>query len=148
MKRYCGACGTAIVGDERFCGACGAMLGSPPIQQLSTDLPVSSPVFANNIAYDPQIINQYASWLYDRALKIIIFHMLIGCAFGFISLLILAEISRGADENVVSLFGGLVGGLIGYWIGSQKAYWLKLQAQLALCQVEIERNTRNPEVTV
>ncbi len=32
--------------------------------------------------------------------------------------------------------------LLGYITGQGKAYWLRLQAQMALCQVQIEHNTR------
>ena len=31
---------------------------------------------------------------------------------------------------------------IGWWLGSSKAFALKLQAQMALCQVEIADNTK------
>jgi hypothetical protein len=39
--------------------------------------------------------------------------------------------------------GAVVGGLMGFAIGSQRAFWYKLQAQLALCQMTIEKNTRS-----
>lgn len=41
-----------------------------------------------------------------------------------------------------ALLGALVVGLIGYVLGIQRAFALKLQAQTALCQVKIEENTR------
>jgi hypothetical protein len=41
------------------------------------------------------------------------------------------------------LIGILVVGLLGFWIGWNKAFILKLHAQIALCQAKIEENTRN-----
>ena len=38
--------------------------------------------------------------------------------------------------------GALVLGLIAFSLGQQKAFALRLQAQVALCQVQIEANTR------
>jgi hypothetical protein len=40
------------------------------------------------------------------------------------------------------LVGAIVGGGIGYVIGDARAFGYKLQAQTALCQVEIQRNTQ------
>jgi hypothetical protein len=39
------------------------------------------------------------------------------------------------------LIGALIVGLLGFWIGWNKAFILKLQAQMALCQAKIEENT-------
>jgi hypothetical protein len=38
--------------------------------------------------------------------------------------------------------GAILGGAMGYAIGTEKAFTLRLQAQVALCQVQIEANTR------
>ena len=37
---------------------------------------------------------------------------------------------------------GLVGGALGVVVGSNRAFALRLMAQTALCQMQIERNTR------
>ncbi len=41
-----------------------------------------------------------------------------------------------------ALVGAVIGGGIGYVVGQQRAFWFRLQAQLALCQAQIEENTR------
>jgi hypothetical protein len=38
--------------------------------------------------------------------------------------------------------GALLLGALGFKVGQQKAFALRLQAQVALCQVQIEANTR------
>lgn len=45
-------------------------------------------------------------------------------------------------SNNWTLIGTLIIGLIGFWIGWNKAFVLKLQAQTALCQAKIEENTK------
>jgi hypothetical protein len=37
-------------------------------------------------------------------------------------------------------------GLVGYSLAQDKAFQLKLQAQVALCQVQIELNTHRPDI--
>ena len=50
----------------------------------------------------------------------------------------------GATQGggLIVLMGGLVGALIGVVIGRGRAFSLQLQAQVALCQVATEANTR------
>lgn len=38
--------------------------------------------------------------------------------------------------------GVLIGVVLGFILGQRKSYHLKLEAQLALCQIQIEKNTR------
>ena len=40
------------------------------------------------------------------------------------------------------IFGAALGGGIGYWVGSERAFWFRLRAQQTLCQKQIEENTR------
>jgi hypothetical protein len=46
------------------------------------------------------------------------------------------------SAGVVALIGGVVGAVIGYFIGDARVVWLRLQAELALCQVAAEENSR------
>lgn len=88
------------------------------------------------VTYDPAVIRAFAQDLYDRASTIVAVNTVIGVIVGGI-------VGKFAFGNLgVIILAGL-GGAIGYFIGSQKAFQLKLQAQTALCQVEIEHNTRN-----
>jgi hypothetical protein len=95
------------------------------------------------VNYDPQILQTFAERLYARARSI---------AFAWTLLLAIIGLAGGivlgaATENLVallifSIFFSVVGGAAGYLIGSARAFTLKLQAQVALCQVCIEQNTR------
>lgn len=86
-------------------------------------------------SYDPSIVERFAQALYDRAGTVVFAHTAL-----------YAAVAGGAGLIGVSTLAGLVaaliGGAIGYDVGQQKAFALKLQAQTALCQVQIERNTR------
>jgi len=42
---------------------------------------------------------------------------------------------------------GFLGVMIGYYIGYGKAFYYKLQAQSALCQVEIEQSVKHLRYT-
>ncbi len=100
------------------------------------------------IEYDAQVIQKFAADLYRRASTIILKWSLIGLLVGiFIGGIFISHIAaqfgiymRSGDMLGV-IAGGAIGLLIGYNIGSNKAFWLKLQAQTALCQVQIEKNT-------
>ena len=86
------------------------------------------------IKYDPSVICGLADKLYRRANTIVIVNAAI---FGLVGALV-GGVVKGAG---VAIIAALVAGGIGYYLGLQKAFLLKLQAQTALCQVKIEENT-------
>lgn len=102
------------------------------------------------MSYDPQIIVQFAASLYARAAALIRSYTVWGALVG---LLVAGAIggfvgssvagSGGGAAFVLGLIGALLGGYGGYQAGLEKAFSLKLQAQIALCQVQIEFNTRS-----
>jgi len=85
--------------------------------------------------YDPQIIEKFADKLYSKAKTIIITYTVLGLVIGGI-----------AGTFVLPVIGSLIGALLfavfGFSLGSEKAFHFKLEAQVALCQVQIERNIR------
>lgn len=85
--------------------------------------------------YDPKIIQEFAEGLYSRAATIVVVNVLSFALVGGIAGYFLIP-----GYGTVFLLAAGAG--IGYYWGSQRAFLLKLQAQAALCQVEIERNTR------
>lgn len=97
------------------------------------------------VSYDPEVIQEFARRLYQRARTITLSYSIVGLLVGFAAaLLIFASIRHGKFE----LNGGMgiiaiIGALFGYFAGSEKAFKLRLEAQQALCQVEIEKNSRN-----
>ena len=85
--------------------------------------------------YDPDVIQQFADNLYTKAKSIIQSYTLMGVIpFGFAGFIM--------GGPVFGVIGAVTGGIIGYSIGKEKALAHKLQAQTALCQVQIEKNSR------
>jgi len=89
-----------------------------------------------SVHYDPSIITKHAQALYNRASGIIF----MGGLLGFLAGAAMGGATQGG--GFIVLMGGLVGALIGVVIGRGRAFSLQLQAQVALCQVATEANTR------
>lgn len=99
------------------------------------DMTTSQPL----ISYDAAIIEKMAKGLLDRANMLVAFYTVLGILLGLV-------LRAGVSE--VMLGGGIVGWLglflaagFGYAIGNGRAFALRSQAHLLLCQVSIERNT-------
>jgi hypothetical protein len=100
----------------------------------------------NDVNYDEFVIQRFANELYQRARGIVIFYSVMGTIIGIILGLTFTRVTNsfgGSNNSGVAWFvlGAICCG-IGYWIGQGKAFWLRLEAQNALCRVQIERNTR------
>jgi len=93
--------------------------------------------------YDPQIIQKFADRLYGRARTVIVMTTILLVLIGGSAGLVI-NIPFGGDEP--SIIGASVGavllGAVGFVLGREGAFRLKLQAQTALCQMKIEENTR------
>lgn len=100
--------------------------------------------------FDPAIIEEFAKRLYTTANRIVVFCTIMGFLFGlFTGGIGVAAFSRAYVMTSISyimffLFV-LITSLIGRAIGTEKAFRLKLEAQRALCDLAIERNTRHAE---
>lgn len=143
-QRVCSSCGTTNSGSGKFCIKCGALLlpDSPPAPAVSAPQPLpASPknLPANRqgkIMYEPQIIENFAISLYRAAKITLVLFTLIGILGGGVGAYVLG------GEIVWAVGGAVLLGLILFGIAWQIAFRLKLRAQLALCQVQIEENTR------
>jgi hypothetical protein len=101
------------------------------------------------VEYDASIIQEFALQLYRRAKSIVITSTALGAIVGAVGG---AFLGNGALSNVNAdpmvniavgaIFGALIVGAMGLSAGRARAFALKLQAQVALCQTQIERNTR------
>jgi hypothetical protein len=94
--------------------------------------------------YDPSVLQSQAERLYWRASRLLaertVLWALLGFAGTFVSLSLLQSIG---DVSPVggSFVGGALLGWLGYRSAAEEAFRLRLEAQTALCQVQIERNT-------
>jgi hypothetical protein len=87
------------------------------------------------IQYDPQMIHEHAERLHAQAKTIIPIQFFIGIFSGIIIFGgITALLGIGYDFLLVAI--------LGHGAGRSKAFELKLQAHMALCQLKIEENTR------
>ena len=102
---------------------------------------------AHRIDYDSQVIEQFAHSLYRRAAAAskvsLVVGAFLGGVFGGIPLTSLsAHWPVPHALGYFTLIGASVaGGYLGHLVGEARSFGYKLQAQSALCQVEIERNT-------
>jgi glycerol uptake facilitator-like aquaporin len=100
------------------------------------------------VDYDPQVIERFAESLYRKAVSAqkgsIVAGVVMGAILGAIPLTSLGNSwpIPHAFGFATLLVGAIVGGLVGYVIGDARSFGYKLQAQAALCQVEIQRNTQ------
>jgi uncharacterized membrane protein YeaQ/YmgE (transglycosylase-associated protein family) len=96
------------------------------------------------VAYDRALIQQFAEKLYAQARTVLITWALLGLVIAFIAAASLGQ-KMGIGEAVI--LGG-IGALVGYVAARSRAFTLRLQAQTALCQAQIEENTRPRSATV
>ena len=103
--------------------------------------------------YDPAIIQKFADNLYNEARQITIGGTLVGVITGAVVGFAIGNSIGPGDPAMLPTYQGsgaaafgVILGLIGFALGRAYGFRLRLQAQLALCQMRIEANTRPPEV--
>ncbi len=85
--------------------------------------------------YDPSLLQKFAENLYSKAQSMTISHAVWGAAlFGCIGFFASSAIRT---DTPLWLMGAALGGLICGWIGYNKAFALRLEAQRTLCQMKI-----------
>ncbi|MGH9770912.1 MAG: hypothetical protein ACRD4Q_04335, partial [Candidatus Acidiferrales bacterium] len=95
------------------------------------------------IEYDASVIQTFANRLYRRAQWIVLYSALEWGAISFgVALIVSGIIQRSAPQfdPSMSLMLGAVGLAVGLLSGKRKTFGLRLQAQMALCQAQVERN--------
>jgi hypothetical protein len=100
--------------------------------------------------YNPTVLQDYADKLYSQAAFLAFKYGFVFAVFTFVaSTLSLAAVQdshrlRFNFDEVLTYAALLaVGGyVLGFLIGKQKGFMLRLEAQRALCQMQIEANTR------
>ena len=100
--------------------------------------------------FDPHLIEQYAEQLYRKADAVrvgsAVIGGILGVVFGAVPLSPLGEYLPVPSTFGLAtvLIGGLVGAFLGYVIGQGRAFRIRLQAQMVLFQLKLERNTAVP----
>ena len=89
------------------------------------------------VQYDSKIIYRYAQQLYNQANALIALCLLLGAIGGAVAG---ASLAPGDWPKAV---GAIIGAAIGLLIGVGLSFHVKLKAQIMLCQVKIEENTRS-----
>jgi outer membrane lipoprotein SlyB len=92
------------------------------------------------IEYDASVIVTFAENLYDQAERVVALTTFAGILVG--ALLGFAIGSAFQGTSLTAVIGAVVVGVLAFNIAQQKAFAMRLQAQTALCQVQIELNTR------
>ncbi|PRQ02962.1 hypothetical protein ENSA5_19010 [Enhygromyxa salina] len=87
------------------------------------------------VEYQSAIIHEHARRLYSHATAIIVFYALLGSMLGGIASYAMF------DEPGPALMGALLSCLLGAAVGRTRSFQLRLEAQLALCQMRIEQHT-------
>ena len=97
-------------------------------------------------SYDPRVIEQFAEKLYRKAAAFVAGSIIAGCAlgaaFGAVPLTSLGDAWPIPSTFGIAtmLAGALCGGVVGYVFGDTRSFGYRLQAQAALCQLQLERN--------
>ncbi|MCK5581156.1 MAG: hypothetical protein KAJ18_07765 [Candidatus Omnitrophica bacterium] len=94
------------------------------------------------VEYDSKIIQEHATGLYAQIKSIVIYRFFVGIFSGFLGGVFVDSVFVGTFDMLIPCVGVLIGIFLGYGAGKQRVFELKLQAQTALCQMQIEKNTR------
>lgn len=92
--------------------------------------------------YDPAVIQKFADKLYSLAEQIVLFCAVVGAILGAVVGHVLAVQRMPNAITAYEAVGACILGLLGFAIGQSIAFVIRLQAQIALCQMKIEENTR------
>jgi hypothetical protein len=101
------------------------------------------------VSYDPAVIQSFAERLYKKARQVIatwtLLGVIVGAVIGFVMGGLIGTAIKSASGQPIVIatgVGAVLLGLFGYSVGVERAFHLKLKAQLALCQLMTEANTR------
>jgi hypothetical protein len=100
------------------------------------------------VAYDEKVIIEFVGRLYRRAASMVLKCTVAGGVGGLVVALLGgawygARSGVARDLTAAAVVVGGIGAVLGYLVGSDRAFALRLQTQTALCQVQIERHARH-----
>ena len=95
------------------------------------------------VEYDPQVIQDYADGLYKQSKSITTCYFFIGIFAAIIIFSKISEILMGEFDFLIVAIGVFIGGVMGLFAGKNRSMEMQLEAQQALCQVQIQKNTKH-----
>ncbi len=105
-----------------------------------------------SIEYDSTVLQRFADDLYSRARFIVLQYVVIYVVFGWVTWTVaaLAYAFYHHTKGTAGDLGGsevramfvIVFAVVGGFVGANKGFRLRLDAQRTLCQLQIEKNTR------
>ncbi len=106
---------------------------------------IKKDAFVPTIAYDSSVIQKIADKFYARAKNMALIYKILGATLGVltgygIGLMLADALDIPMAAPIVIVL--VLGYAIGHITGERSALLLRYQAQLALCQMKIEENTR------
>ena len=110
----------------------------PMFTNASIERPPASS-YSGSTFYDSGVIEKFADRLYSRAASIVLFYVLLGLLVGAVAGFAVKTETRNDIAGWITV---VVTVALAYYLGQQRAFQLRLQAQIALCQVQIEKNTQ------
>lgn len=94
--------------------------------------------------FKPEVIEKFADRMYARSAGVIMASTMIGVVVGYaVDPFIQTSLPSSVSAVLPSWGSALLFGILGALQGFERSALLKLQAQTALCQLQIERNTRS-----
>jgi uncharacterized protein YacL len=98
------------------------------------------------VIYDPSVIQEVVSQLYNKASRILTTYRILGVIVGLIigagiDATLRAITYQGGMPLITMIIGGIVGYVFGNEMGLSKSLLYKFQGQMLLSQVEIVANT-------
>lgn len=134
--------GNDVPSEAAWSGAHATQAPPPRPAPLPHLAPAGPPRYSGLIEYDPVVIQSFAAGLYRLADSIVLSSTIIGAIIGGVVGFGAGSFMSSGASMMLGLFGLAAGGYMGRSRGLSKTFMLRLEAQLALCQVEIELNTR------
>lgn len=92
--------------------------------------------------YDPKVIQDYAEGLYKQSKSVTTCYFFIGIFAAILIFSKISEILMGEFDFLIIAIGVFLGSVMGLFAGRNRAFEMQLEAQQALCQVEIQENTK------
>ncbi|MFV8751033.1 hypothetical protein ACNOYE_10850 [Nannocystaceae bacterium ST9] len=93
--------------------------------------------------YDPSIIVEQADRLYSQARTLMVSYAFLGLILGPVLIGVgFSPIFEGDELKFMAFVGALFGAAIGFALGRNRGFLLRFQAQVGLCQLQQEVNTR------